>query len=380
MSSRLSLRVLLARCFQHGVGGNRCRFRFTRGKLRTLRVLLTVPSFSIVLDSVGVPRVSKLALLAGVGRVHGPTLGYVVMSTCNSVRGVHDTVGRKTFSFAAGPVGLRSLRQAVRGTTRRVTFVGRTRERRARLRSVRGSLRITRRVRRAVLPGAFPPFPRLGSFSLCTCVGTTGCMKKSFCSFFHVSRSHLNFIVTSISNGNIPTTVFVTVDQAIVHTVTLARGSTSVYVRHSGGVLYRRDMGSVFIAMFCNVLGVRANAIACDGTKRGPPVLVGGSNSISGMPSANSVVLKTVGSTDCRRGRLGVSPNSGLFLCASKMARTVGAGRRLCDRRQLLRGYQALTKGGPGRIIRGVARAINRFIINTIRSSSVALLSVDCGK
>lgn len=378
MSSRLSLRMLLARCFEQRVQGNRCRFTFTRGKLRTLRGLLRAPSFSVVLDSVGVPRVSKLALLTGIGRLGGPTVGYVVISTCKSVSGVHSTVGGKTFSFTAGPVSLSSLSQAVRGTVRRIHCVHRSRRRRGRLRSVGGSLTVTKRVRRAVLPHSFPPFPRLARIiSVCTSVAPTGSMNNSFCSFFRVSSRHVKLIVTSMSKGKIPTSLFVTIDQALLHTATLQNISSTRYLACTGGLLYGRDLSSVFIAIFCKVCRCGANVVSCAGTKRGPPCLLHNKQAIRYLPITSGFIMNMFSSVRFRDGALAFNVNSALLLCASNIARTFGSGQRRFSRDGLRSVLTSVRRDdSTGRIIADMLRSIGAFSKSCPRSSSVALLSL----
>lgn len=247
-------------------------------------------------------------------------------------------------------------------------------------RHVKTRLGITARVRTSVLPYVFPTFPSESRVSVCTAVAPTGRINKSFCSFFVISSERVTVIVTSISKGKIPTTLFVIVKGALVGSRARPNESLKRIFARIGGVLYRSGRGKVFVATFRNILSLIANRFECMGTKRRVPFICherAGACRTCGVHT--NFILTKVRSVMCGRRGLRLGVKSGVFRCASKIARTASGSERLCKVSELSRilGRRYLDDG-PRRALGLMGTSVSTFMKSGSRFSSVAVLYLRC--
>lgn len=109
MSSRFKVHVLLGRMLR----GRKCSACRTTGKIRTLSVI-SGRSPSLILLSVGVPKVSKVRVLGEVEIISG-SVHIVVVATCNRLSVVRRTGSLKTLARFTGPFSVSSVETTMGG-------------------------------------------------------------------------------------------------------------------------------------------------------------------------------------------------------------------------------------------------------------------------
>ncbi len=175
-------------------------------------------------------------------------------------------------------------------------------------------LNVGQEIQMAMLPGAFPAFPHVNTFSIAASIVPAREVGGDFYDFYMLDPNRLCFCIGDVSGKGVPAALFMAVTQTLIKSAAGIENSTAAIMTHVNEELSRGNDACMFVTIFTGILHIDTAELLYTNAGHNPPFIRHPDGTTVLLGQRHGPAVGAVRGVCYREDRVRLSPADLLFL------------------------------------------------------------------
>jgi sigma-B regulation protein RsbU (phosphoserine phosphatase) len=370
------LQMLILQKFRKEIKQDIYEFSFAEDGQEALDKLQEIPSISLVLSDINMPKMDGLTFLTEAQKLENPIFKTVIVSAYGDMDNIRTAMNRGAFDFVTKPIDFNDLTTTIDKSLKEVQLVQEGLEHKKTLEAVQSDLETASRIQQKMLPQEFPPFPDRDEFSIYAEMHTAKEVGGDLYDFFMLDEHRLGFVIGDVSGKGVPASLYMAVSKTMLKAIASQIEDPATCLATVNTMLIPESDLTTFVTVFYGVLDTRTGLIKYSNGGHNLPYIVRKDGQVEVVENTSGLLLGKIDDIEFESKEIQLQPGEKLLLYTDGVTEAMNEDEEMYEDPRLEEFLTNRSRDDSNKVVRSLIVDVLKFMNKADQSDDITVLSV----
>lgn len=257
-----------------------------------------------------------------------------------------------------------------------INYIGQVREAAAEKQRINSELRLAAGIQASMLPHVFPPFPDRHEFEIYASMDPAREVGGDFYDYFLIDSDHLGLAIADVSGKGVPASLIMMISKVILQNCAMLGRSPADVLAATNDAICANNQEDMFVTVWLGVLEISTGKLTAASAGHEYPAVMRAGGDYELWKNKHGFVVGAMQGMHWKEFELQMHPGDRLFLYTDGVPEATSSDDELFGTDRMLDVLNTVKDASPENVLKGVRKAIDRFVKDAEQFDDITMLSV----